>query len=449
MKHSPHRSLFILLSVLWVVGVGVGVGVGSSFEASAGPRPVAIRAWLRDQEAQSIERMLANISPAGTTPGVVVASPERISPPYYFHWVRDAALTMRTVVTLSETASNTEHARLEKIIFDYVQFSRSNQLAATLTGLGEPKFNIDGSAYQLGWCRPQNDGPALRAMTLSRFAFDLLASGREATVRERLYDGAMPTSTVIKADLEFVSNHWRDDGCDIWEETRGQHFYTRLVQWRALSTGAELARRLGDAGAAAWYDQQAGLVRATFKDFFDTSRGIYYPTIGGVAGRPSGIDTQVLLGLLHSEALSFLDAGLRSTVENQLSAFKNLYSINSRADLGSGIAVGRYPEDIYDGGANSSGHPWFLSTAAIANLMYRAALEEAANGHQLEALKFVERGDLQLDRIRHHAGADGALSEQFNRFSGYMLSARDLTWSHVEFIEASRARARALEIIEK
>ena len=33
----------------------------------------------------------------------------------------------------------------------------------------EPKFTIpDGNPYTGGWCRPQTDGPALRAMALSK-----------------------------------------------------------------------------------------------------------------------------------------------------------------------------------------------------------------------------------------------------------------------------------------
>ena len=36
----------------------------------------------------------------------------------------------------------------------------------------EPKFTIpDGNPYTGGWCRPQTDGPALRAMALSKWAF--------------------------------------------------------------------------------------------------------------------------------------------------------------------------------------------------------------------------------------------------------------------------------------
>lgn len=37
------------------------------------------------------------------------------------------------------------------------------------TGLGEPKFNVDETAFTGSWGRPQRDGPALRATALIDF----------------------------------------------------------------------------------------------------------------------------------------------------------------------------------------------------------------------------------------------------------------------------------------
>ena len=38
-----------------------------------------------------------------------------------------------------------------------------------LSGLGEPKFEADGSAFVGSWGRPPRDGPALRAITLMAY----------------------------------------------------------------------------------------------------------------------------------------------------------------------------------------------------------------------------------------------------------------------------------------
>jgi glucoamylase len=43
---------------------------------------------------------------------------------------------------------------------------------------GEVKFNLpNGDVTNQAWCRPQNDGPALRALTLTLYANVLLNNG--------------------------------------------------------------------------------------------------------------------------------------------------------------------------------------------------------------------------------------------------------------------------------
>jgi GH15 family glucan-1,4-alpha-glucosidase len=66
---------------------------------------------------------------------------------------------------------------------------------------------------------------------------------------------------VIKADLDFVAGNWRNQmGCDLWEEVRGTHFYTRLVQYRALVDGATFAAGLGDLNGAFIYSKEAAIM---------------------------------------------------------------------------------------------------------------------------------------------------------------------------------------------
>jgi glucoamylase len=43
-------------------------------------------------------------------------------------------------------------------------------------GLGEPKFNIDGTAFTGSWGRPQRDGPALRWVRPGSMVTRLLTS---------------------------------------------------------------------------------------------------------------------------------------------------------------------------------------------------------------------------------------------------------------------------------
>ena len=65
---------------------------------------------------------------------------------------------------------------------------------------------------------------------------------------------------MVKADLDFVVENWNVSGFDIWEEVHGIHFYTRLVQYRALIDGISFASSLGDHQGAQVYLEQAMLM---------------------------------------------------------------------------------------------------------------------------------------------------------------------------------------------
>ncbi len=405
--------------------------------------------WLKHQEVISTQRMLANVSPADAAPGAVVASPEKYAPNYYFHWVRDAALTMDTVLALYKVSSGTTQAALYDRMVAFARFSRQNQLTPTRTGVGEPKFYHDGTAFNDNWCRPQNDGPALRALTLTKFANYLLDRGQDVQfVTRELYDSKVPTGSVIKTDLEFVAHNWRAINCDIWEEVEGEHFYNKLVTRRALVEGAALANRLGDPGAASFYLMQAQALEPSILAHWDEGKGVFVPTInwkGGIWYKDSGLDSQVVLGVLHSEAMNFSDPRLLNTMKVMTERFSTLYPINQRAGI-PGVGIGRYPEDRYDGARFEGGNPWVLNTAAFANVYYRAAQELLQQGSRDQAANYIAYGDQLMKRVQYHANPDGSLSEQIDRHSGYMTSARDLTWSHSEVMHAAWARRAALQL---
>lgn len=392
--------------------------------------------WLEFEQGAAMKGLFNNISPKDGNPGAVVASPSRNNPNYYFHWVRDAALVTHVIVQLYQ---NTKEHSYYDMILNYISFSRSNQLTPNRSGgLGEPKFNVDGSAFNGDWGRPQNDGPALRAITLIHFAKELLSEGKEEFVRALLYDNGLPAQTVIKTDLEFVSHHWKEASFDLWEEVLGDHFYTRMVQRRALLDGAELARMLGDHGAADWYEKQGLALEESLFSFWDKNRKILVTTLnqsGGLQGKTSDLDVAVILGVLHGYRgdgfLSPTDDRVLATAATLESAFKTLYSINGQSNLGT--AIGRYPEDHYDGYTTSSqGNPWVLATAALAEFYYKAG--------------DPKKGDAFLKRLQYHSNPDGSLSEQMNRDSGFMQGAGDLTWSYASFLTALFAKEKTDEM---
>lgn len=147
--------------------------------------------------------MINNLPTHAQHRGAVAASPTQ---QYQFHWTRDGALVWQALLRVYQTTADPAlKANLIKRFQEWVQFEKKCLQSAAQLGLtrGEPKFNLDGSAYTGPWGRPQNDGPALRAIVMSEWAFQLLAEGQRDYVRRELYTPNLgETTSLIKGDLE-------------------------------------------------------------------------------------------------------------------------------------------------------------------------------------------------------------------------------------------------------
>jgi GH15 family glucan-1,4-alpha-glucosidase len=159
-----------------------------------------------------------------------------------------------------------------------------------------------------------------------------------------------PSESVIKNDLEYVANYWTTDGYDLWEEVTGQHFFTEMVQYRALTEGAELATTLGDTGAATYYLKEAALIKTNLANFWSSDDGYLISTIGTSR---DGLDCGTLLGALHGNGKRGFGVYQASsdevlvTLQALVDAMTSLYTINS-ASGAPGVAIGRYPSDVYN-----------------------------------------------------------------------------------------------------
>jgi glucoamylase len=117
-------------------------------------------------------------------------------------------------------------------------------------GLGEPKFNADGSAFTGAWGRPQRDGPALRATAVITYANWLIRNGNSSYVSSSLWP-------MIKLDLDYVQQYWNQSTFDLWEEVQSSSFFTTAVQHRSLREGATLATTLGQTSSVSGYTSAA------------------------------------------------------------------------------------------------------------------------------------------------------------------------------------------------
>ncbi len=446
--------------------------------------------WVSSREQLAIEKLMANISPEGTRRGIVIASP---TPLYFKHWIRDSAIVMDIVISLYEKAATAgEKQHYFSILSDFVELSKEVQ-DKLINQLGEALVFADGSVpHGVLWGVPQHDGPALRAITLNRWANILLREGKEDYVRRWLYESKIPADTVIKADAEHTL-HAKGSSYDPWEEERGDIFYVKMVQRKALLETAKLADRLGDGGAAKSYRDRARELEAELVgDETTGARGFWDPVSKrliciknyeeGIPLDKAGLDSSIILGVMHGDThdgfLSVGDDRVLSTAIQLELTFKELYLVNQ--DGTPGILMGRNRSDVWDGSSRSGeGHPWVLITYAFSEYYSRVAGElsrrQSISINETNALFFrsllqpqhhvvtvgtdVRRGtplfaqiikalgkksDSFLERLAAHSNAqDGdGFNELVNRTTGRQQGVANLTWSCASAILASWERSQ-------
>lgn len=445
----------------------------------------------------AFNRMFLNINPAipGAAKGVVVAAQSgpsypQTDPDYEFDWVRDSSLTMDVVQTLFESASNdASRDQYKTALFQYAKGRAVEQNDPGLqTGLGEPKFYLNNTIFTGPWGRPQNDGPATAAITLMNFANTLLDND-EATmsvVQRRIWNSnKYPQTAPVKKDLLFVASNWSYPSFDLWEEESSDHFYTRMVQRRALVMGTDFAKKVGDSATASTLSVAADALTATLSEFWDPNRKILVYEYGPILrDKSSYLDTAVILGVIHGYAndgvYGYTNDQVQSTALRIATSFIPIYPIAKRhkdsTGLTLGIPVGRYPEDVYNGTGTQTngGNPWYLCTAAFAQYMYASSFEYATAGkiqvtttskpfwnyfapqaklqaghtyssttsqyqNAIDALNGW--GDAFMRTVKYYTPDDRHLAEEFNRNTGVPQGAADLTWSYASVLTAAFQRA--------
>ena len=357
--------------------------------------------WV-SQLITSYNLMTCNISPEDTAKGAIVASISKQSPNYWFSWTRDSALTMNVLSVLQVfTNANPElnlklqtQEQLDVFFNNYASFSYKNQRTETMSAgiddsnLGEPRFNVDGSASNVPWGRVQNDGPAMRSLTLIRY---LRSSGRSTDWYSSNFD------SLIKMDCEYVAKKVNSPCIDLWEENYGMHFYNAVAYDKSLEACGKIATSSGDIGAADYYLKQRQISQQNIKKHMNGDYIIQtYNPIGGSLKKASNMDIAAVLAIIHTDVnpddvVYASHPKALATVATLQNAFIKVYPINNNPDSvyeakkhNLGFAFGRYPEDTYNGVDNSDvANPWFLATAAIAEYYY-TLIEEYTELKEIE-----------------------------------------------------------------
>jgi glucoamylase len=421
-------------------------------------------------------------------PGSVLASPIPAAydpdPDYFFHWFRDSAIII-DVLRVAQAEGFEKQTTVERFR-EFVDFNRSlleldgrelirharfsreiqpsfmqyvrpdDELAAVFGGavLGEARVNPDGALDFTRWARPQNDGPALQVLTLTRWHD--AHTDLDDTLRATMLDLAI-------RDLDFIRTNATERSFDIWEEESGYHYYTQLMQAEALARSAEWLEESGDAKRARDFRSIGDALALNLGAYWSAEDGHYRSRTGVVGGVPEKtLDISVILGVLHAGRMkgdhSMLDPKAQATLTALEDLFDAEYPVNQARPANQGPAIGRYAKDAYYGG-----NPWYLATLAPAEFYFKLAIALASgaplaeadeNAHFRERLggkspanAAFERGNTFMRTVQAHTPPSGDLSEQFDRVTGAQTSAKHLAWSYAAFITAAASRRRAAQAI--
>lgn len=430
----------------------------------------------------------------------IVASPSKKDPDYYFEWVRDSAITVMMIIDLlnnpmSLDPKTVKYSDVKEILQNYVSnhryfqdvcitepicTCRSSCDEPIILSLGEPKMLTSCEPFNDRWGRPQNDGPALRAIAMISYALFLLRSyGSNPTcskinyIKKNLYDSKWPIShTIIKRDLEYICAVYADNCFDLWEELTGLHFYTLMVQKHALNMGSHLAYSLGDYGAHVHYCSVIKKIDKLIKRFYVDNHHHTSDVVGHkhiISSITSSaesytclrnIDASIILAYLHTDTP--VDSALINTCAELILQFNP----DMRFGEHNTVLIGRYPNDKY-----YDGNPWVLTTAAVAcvfaaigkghyvlddsmmlsmsdkvfkilNMKFSMNIDKFKHRctmfakNILKALMEIELHNIHLNETSSEAYV--SFAEQINKNTHRYVSAKELTWNYVEILRLIR-----------
>ena len=499
--------------------------------------------WIDKQSTVALDKILRNI----VASGVVVASPSKKDPDYFYQWTRDGAIVMNTLIDTyfdlqleGNREKQEEASLLLGHILDYFNTSFTLQRLGNPSGnfsfgdkyrsLGEPKFNVDNTVFQSEWGRPQNDGSPLRLSTAISFLTrmnqtDIVGSNpkvnyfvekihinRTLSSPYALANGYELIENVLYFDMKFLSLNWNESYFDLWEEVYGKHFFTTLVQYNAAVMSIGLLESLRDTygyypggdhellGQLRYTRDNLGSQLVAKDNFLQEDKPYIVETPErDMKQRPTGLDVAILLGvntIYRNGVREQIPPPLRINSPKVLATFHELvkrmstiYPINNGKLWPRGVALGRYPEDIYDGRGFTGGNPWFLCTLAASEFLLRLITEYQrtrsdiligmesrdfwssvlkglkTNPHNKEGVEFIvvpfnsatfnqtvrELFDLSesfLDVVRQHVSREGyEMSEQFDKRTGFLTGARDLTWSYSSFLDTVKLRTKVWQLM--
>ena len=344
-----------------------------------------------------LEKIKENIE-VSSKPGMLIASPS-LDPPYKYHWIRDSAVVMRVFINDYKKTKSKETLLL---LIDYINNEYEIQNLNTIGSLGEPKINLNGTAFDGPWGRPQNDGPALRGANMIKL-FYLLNDNYNSICKNII----LP---IIIKDLKYTLENYEKTCFDLWEEQEGWHFYTRMVQLKFFKDSIDM---INDNKL----DYDKSLVN---KAYYNLSHSIKHHCNGDVIISSFNVDGEITKVDDAANLFAYTHIDYDEKILNLFPIKKTLSTINNlhnyfkeKYEMYNLHMVGRYPNDQY-----YDGQTWIICSLVVAQINKYLEINEEINNDIINTILEI---DLDLN-----------ISEQYNPVTKTQLSAKKLTWNYAE-----------------
>lgn len=238
---------------------------------------------------------------------------------------------------------------------------------------------------------------------------------------EEVYNSLIKKASLFMIDYRDQKTGLPKPSYDLWEEKYGTSTFTACTVYGALISAARFADLLGKQRGEKRYREAAEEIRtAILTHLYDPTTGNFHKMLNiderGEFVYDHTIDMSSAYGLFAFGVLEPDDERLERFMEN-VSA-----TLSVHTPIGGII---RYENDGYfKTSRDAESNPWIITTLWLAQYY----IAKAKNETDLEKAKEI------INWTQDRAGGAGALSEQFNPYTGEILSASPLTWSHAEFV---------------
>jgi len=220
---------------------------------------------------------------------------------------------------------------------------------------------------------------------------------------------------------------------DLWEEKFGISTFTSSSAYAALVAAANFSKLLGKTQHEIKYNTHAQKIRDAILNYlWNDEKKMFFKMINFENGNiivDDTLDFSSIYGIFRFRVLDVHD-------ERVTASIKTMEAVAAKIPVG---GMMRHENDAYYRSYQDvPGNPWAITTLWLAQYYIAAAREEKDFDKVKELLSWVVL----------HALPTGVLPEQFDPYTGKVLSAAPLTWSHSEYISTVINYLEKLEELE-